>query len=126
MVETKLRDAQVAGRLGKWLSDRGHAERVAGEAATVLRVGVELLNDDDIQQVIDRTIVRRTGRAAVGTAGGPGAFHAPDAENRQEALIQLLCDRAFEWSLNAGETIERRRHPRLAELVATIRRPARR
>ncbi len=29
------------------------------------------------------------------------------AENRQEALIQLLCDRAFEWSLNAGETIER-------------------
>ena len=28
-------------------------------------------------------------------------------ENRQEALIQLLCDRAFEWSLNAGETIER-------------------
>ena len=29
------------------------------------------------------------------------------AENRQEALIQLLCDRAFEWALNAGPTIER-------------------
>ena len=29
------------------------------------------------------------------------------AENRQEALIQLLCDRAFEWALNAGDTIER-------------------
>jgi uncharacterized membrane-anchored protein YjiN (DUF445 family) len=29
------------------------------------------------------------------------------AENRQEALIQRLCDRAVQWSLNAGETIER-------------------
>jgi len=29
------------------------------------------------------------------------------AENRQEALIQLLADRAFEWSLNAGEVIQR-------------------
>jgi len=29
------------------------------------------------------------------------------AENRQEALIQLLADRAFQWSLNAGEVIQR-------------------
>ena len=68
VIETKVRDAQVAGRLGKWLSEPQHAARVADEASTVLRVVVELLN---------------------------------------EALIQLLCDRAFEWSLNAGETIER-------------------
>ncbi len=29
VVETKLRGAEVAGRLGKWLSDSSHAERVA-------------------------------------------------------------------------------------------------
>ena len=29
------------------------------------------------------------------------------AEHRQEALIQLLADRAFQWSLNAGEVIQR-------------------
>ncbi|EUA22673.1 hypothetical protein I552_7164 [Mycobacterium xenopi 3993] len=29
------------------------------------------------------------------------------AENRQEALLQLLADRAFHWSLNAGEVIQR-------------------
>jgi uncharacterized membrane-anchored protein YjiN (DUF445 family) len=28
-------------------------------------------------------------------------------ENRQEALIQLLADRAFQWSLNAGVVIQR-------------------
>lgn len=106
VVEAKLRGAQVAGRLGKWLADRGHAERVASEAATVLRVGVELLNDDDIAQVIDRMIVRRVAEPQWGPPVGR-VLSTLLTENRQEALIQLLCDRAFEWSLNAGETIER-------------------
>lgn len=59
VVETKLRDAQIPSRLGKWLSEATHAQRVAAETATVLRVLVELLRDEDIQQVIDRMIVRR-------------------------------------------------------------------
>ncbi len=106
VVETKLRDAEVAGRLGKWLSEPSHAERVATEAGTVLRVVVELLNDDDIQQVIDRTIVRRLAEPQWGPPVGR-VLGQLLAENRQEALIQLLCDRAFEWALNAGDTIER-------------------
>ncbi|MGY4711932.1 DUF445 domain-containing protein [Mycolicibacterium sp. CBM1] len=106
VVETKLRDAEVAGRLGKWLSEPAHAGRVAVEAATVLRVVVELLNDDDIQQVIDRTIVKRLAEPQWGPPVGR-VLGQLLVENRQEALIQLLCDRAFEWALNAGETIER-------------------
>ncbi len=106
VIETKLRGAEIAGRLGGWLSEPKHAERVASEASTVLRVGVELLNDDDIQQVIDRMIVRRIAEPQWGPPVGR-VLSTLIAENRQEALIQLLCDRAFEWSLNAGETIER-------------------
>ncbi len=106
VVETKLRDAHVAGRLGKWLSEPAHADRVADEAGTVLRVVVELLNDEDIQQVIDRTIIKRVAEPQWGPPVGR-VLGQLLAENRQEALIQLLCDRAFEWSLNAGETIER-------------------
>jgi uncharacterized membrane-anchored protein YjiN (DUF445 family) len=106
VVETKLRDAQVAGRMGKWLADPDHAVRVASEAATVFRVVVELLNDEDVQQVIDRTLVRRVAEPLWGPPVGR-LLSGLLAENRQEALIQLLCDRAFQWSLNAGETIER-------------------
>jgi len=106
VVETKLRDAQVPGRLGKWLSEAPHAERVAGETATVLRVLVELLRDDDVQQVIDRMIVRRIGEPQWGPPVGR-VLGTLLAENRQEALIQLLADRAFQWSLNAGEVIAR-------------------
>ncbi|MDT5335374.1 MAG: hypothetical protein QOD90_879, partial [Mycobacterium sp.] len=46
VVSTKLREAQVSDRMGKWLSDPTHAERVAAEASTVLRVVVEMLRDD--------------------------------------------------------------------------------
>ncbi|CAN5565251.1 DUF445 domain-containing protein [soil metagenome] len=106
VIETKLREAEVAGRLGKWLSDQAHAERVAAETATVLRVLVELLRDEDVQQVIDKMIVRRIAEPQWGPPVGR-VLATMLAEHRQEALIQLLCDRAFEWSLNAGETIER-------------------
>ena len=106
VVETKLRDADVAGRVGKWLSEPEHAARVAAEGATVMRVVVELLNDDDVQQAIDRTIIKRIAEPQWGPPAGR-LLASLLAENRQEALIQLLCDRAFEWSLNAGETIER-------------------
>lgn len=106
VVETKLRDAEIAGRLGKWLAEPDHAARVAAETATVLRVGVELLNDEDIQQAIDKTLVKRIAEPQWGPPVGR-VLGQLLAENRQEALIQLLADRAFEWALNAGPTIER-------------------
>ncbi|PJE19553.1 MAG: DUF445 domain-containing protein, partial [Mycobacterium sp.] len=106
VVETKLRDAQVPSRLGKWLSEPTHAQRVAGEVATVLRVLVELLRDEDVQQVIDRMIVRRIAEPQWGPPVGR-VLQTLLVENRQEALIQLLADRAFQWSLNAGVVIQR-------------------
>lgn len=106
VVESKLRDAQVPSRLGKWLSDRAHAERVAAEAATVARVLVELLRDEEVQQVIDRMIVHRIAEPRWGPPVGR-VLASLLAEHRQEALIQLLADRAFQWSLNAGEVIQR-------------------
>jgi uncharacterized membrane-anchored protein YjiN (DUF445 family) len=106
VVETKLRDAQVAGRMGKWLSEAPHAERVATEASTMLRVVVEMLRDEDIQQLLDRMIVKRIAEPQWGPPIGR-VLNSLLEEGRQEALIQLLADRAFQWSLNAGETIER-------------------
>ncbi len=106
VVETKLRDAEVAGRLGKWLSDSSHAERVAAESSTVLRVVVEMLRDEDVQHVLDRMIVKRIAEPKWGPPIGR-VLASLLAEGRQEALIQLLADRAFQWSLNGGDIIER-------------------
>lgn len=106
VVATKLGDAQVAGRVGKWLSEYSHAERVAAEASTVLRVLVEMLRDEDVQHVLDRMIVKRIAEPQWGPPVGR-VLSGLLAEQRQEALLQLLADRAFQWSLNSGEVIER-------------------
>ncbi len=106
VVATKLADAQVAGRAGKWLCEYSHAERVAAEASTVLRVLVEMLRDEDVQHVLDRMIVKRIAEPQWGPPVGR-VLSGLLAEQRQEALLQLLADRAFQWSLNAGEVIER-------------------
>ncbi len=106
VVETKLRDAQIAGRMGKWLSEKSHAERVAAEASNVLRVLVEMLRDEDVQHVLDRMIVKRIAEPQWGPPIGR-VLNSLLVEGRQEALIQLLADRAFQWSLNADEIIER-------------------
>jgi uncharacterized membrane-anchored protein YjiN (DUF445 family) len=106
VVETKLRDAQIAGRLGKWLSEPAHARRVASETSNVLRVLLEIVRDEDVQHVLDRMIVKRIAEPKWGPPVGR-VLATLLAEHRQEALIQLLADRAFQWSLNAGEIIER-------------------
>jgi uncharacterized membrane-anchored protein YjiN (DUF445 family) len=106
VIGTKLRDAQVASRTGKWLCEPVNANRVAAEASTVLRVLVEMLRDEDIQQVLDRMIVKRIAEPKWGPPVGRVLTSLLE-ERRQEALIQLLADRAFEWSLNSNEIIAR-------------------
>ena len=73
---------------------------MAAEASTALRVLVEMLRDDDIQQVLDKMIVKRIGQPQWGPPAGR-VLSSLLAEHRQEALLQLLADLAFEWSLNA-------------------------
>ena len=106
VIATKIRDADVASRTGKWLADTRNAERVAGEVSTVLRVLVEMLRDEDVQAVLDRMIVKRIAEPQWGPPIGR-VLSTLLQEGRQEALLQLLADRAFQWSLNAGEVIER-------------------
>jgi uncharacterized membrane-anchored protein YjiN (DUF445 family) len=106
VIETKLRDAQVASRVGKWLSEPSHAIRVAAETSTVARVLMEMLRDEDVQHVLDRMIVQRIAEPQWGPPVGR-VLDTLLAEGRQEALLQLLADRAFQWSLNSGEIIER-------------------
>ena len=65
-----------------------------------------MLRDEDVQHVLDRMIVKRIAEPQWGPPVGR-VLSTLLAENRQEALIQLLADRAFQWSLNAGEIIER-------------------
>lgn len=53
VVRTKLEATAISARLGEWLSDPAHAERVAAEASVMASGVLEALSDDDVQGVIE-------------------------------------------------------------------------
>lgn len=53
VVRTKLEATAISARLGEWLSEPAHAERVAAEASVMASGVLEALSDDDVQGVIE-------------------------------------------------------------------------
>ncbi|MGL4255590.1 MAG: DUF445 domain-containing protein, partial [Microbacterium sp.] len=53
VVRTKLDATPISARLGEWLSDPEHAERVAAEASAMASGVLQALSDDDVQSVIE-------------------------------------------------------------------------
>ncbi|TFU33023.1 DUF445 domain-containing protein [Microbacterium paludicola] len=58
VVRTKLASTPIAARLGAWLRQPEHAERVASEGAAVAQGVLRALSDDDVQDVIE-SLARR-------------------------------------------------------------------
>ncbi|WP_174552901.1 DUF445 domain-containing protein [Nocardia amamiensis] len=106
VVSTKLKSAQISWRVGRWMADPGHAARVAQESSTILRAVVGVLRDEDVQQVIDNTIVKRIAEPLWGPPIGRVLAELL-ADNRQQALLDLLAERAHQWALGSQETIDR-------------------
>ncbi|WP_353115138.1 DUF445 domain-containing protein [Microbacterium sp.] len=52
VVRTKLDETEVARRLGEWLRQPPHAERVAAEGATIATAVLNALSDEDVRDVI--------------------------------------------------------------------------
>jgi uncharacterized membrane-anchored protein YjiN (DUF445 family) len=53
VVRTKLENTAIAARLGEWLAEPAHAERVAAEASVMAAGVLTALSDDDVQSLIE-------------------------------------------------------------------------
>ncbi|MBF6060100.1 DUF445 domain-containing protein [Nocardia terpenica] len=105
-VAAKVNSAQISLRLGRWMADAQHAERVSQETSTILRAVIGALRDEDVEQVIDHTIVKRIAEPQWGPPIGR-VLSELLAENRQAPLLDLLAERAHQWALGSQETIDR-------------------
>lgn len=106
VVSAKVESAQIPLRLGTWMADPAHAERVAKEVSTVLRGVVGVLREEDIQQIIDNTIVKRIAEPEWGPPIGRVLSELID-EDRHLPLVDMLAERAHQWALGSQETIDR-------------------
>ena len=106
VVSAKVESAQIPLRVGTWLAEPDNAARVAKETSTVLRGVVGILREDDIQQIIDHTIVKRIAEPEWGPPIGRVLTELL-TENRHLPLVDMLAERAHQWALGSQETIDR-------------------
>ena len=121
VVRDKLRRVEVSSRLGGWLSQPANADRVTAELATAARGVVTVLRDEDVQEVIEQVLVRKLMERPIGPPLG-AVLQGVLADGAHHRLVDLVCDRAYDWVVDNRDRLMRHRHRAGAELVAPVRR----
>ncbi|QGK72464.1 DUF445 family protein [Allosaccharopolyspora coralli] len=106
VVRDKLRNAEIPRRVGVWLEDEDHAERVTSELATAARGAVQVLRDEDVQEVVEQLVVRKVLEQQWGPPLGR-ILGQVFADGSHHKLVDLVCDRAYDWVRDNHETVMR-------------------
>lgn len=96
VVRDKLRRTDVTVRLGAWLGQRRNADRVTAELANAMRAAVTILRDEDVQAVLETAVVKRLVDRPWGPPLGK-LLGEVLADGSHHKLVDLVCDRAYDW-----------------------------
>lgn len=96
VVRSRLSAVGIGRRLGSWLAEPAHADRVTAELATALRGALTVLRDSDVQAVVSEAITRRASAQEV--APGLGTMlEKIVADGGHRRIVDLVCVRAADW-----------------------------
>ncbi|MEU4133973.1 DUF445 domain-containing protein [Streptomyces wuyuanensis] len=104
VVRARLRGLSLGGRLGAWLAEPAHADRVTAELSTALRGALAVLRDSDVQAVVGEAITRRAETAEI----APGIGKTLDkivADGAHHRAVDLICARAHNWLVTHGDSV---------------------
>ncbi|WP_405780465.1 DUF445 domain-containing protein [Streptomyces sp. NBC_00859] len=96
VVRARLRAVGIGGRLGSWLAEPEHADRVTAELSTALRGALTVLRDSDVQAVVGEAITRRAEAAEVAPGIGK-MLEKVVADGGHRRVVDLICVRAHDW-----------------------------
>jgi uncharacterized membrane-anchored protein YjiN (DUF445 family) len=105
VVRSRLAQVGVAGRAGRWLARRENAERVCAEAATGLRAAITVLSDADVQELLERVVVKRLADVPAGPPAGR-LLGGIVADGAHHGLVDAVADHAATWLTTHRETVE--------------------
>ncbi|MET8470515.1 DUF445 domain-containing protein [Streptomyces sp. NPDC006422] len=104
VVRERLRSVGIASRLGSWLAQPEHADRVTAELATALRGALTVLRDSDVQAIVGEAITRRADNAEI----APGLGKMLDkvvADGGHKRIVDLVCARAHDWLVLHSDSV---------------------
>jgi uncharacterized membrane-anchored protein YjiN (DUF445 family) len=111
VVRERLRNAEVPRRVGRWLAEPEHAGRVTAELVRALRGAVDVLRDEDVRAVLEPVVLRRLAALPVGPTLGRLLAQVV-ADGAHHRLVDLVCDRAYDWVSGNQEMVLRIVHER--------------
>ncbi|UGY91646.1 DUF445 domain-containing protein [Streptomyces gobiensis] len=104
VVRQRLRAVGIGSRLGVWLAEPQHTDRVTAELATAVRGALTVLRDSDVQAVVGEAITRRADAQEV--APGIGAMlDKIVAGGGHRRGVDLVCVKAHDWLVLHRENV---------------------
>ncbi|MER0445966.1 DUF445 domain-containing protein [Streptomyces sp. Edi4] len=104
VVRTRLHALGIGQRLGTWLAEPEHADRVTSELATALRGALTVLRDADVQAVVGEAITRRADAAEIAPGVGK-TLERIVADGSHRKAVDLVCVRAHDWLVLHGDSV---------------------
>lgn len=111
VVRDKLARVEVSSRVGAWIGQESNADRITAELATAARGVVTVLRDDDVQEVIEQVLVRKLMERPIGPPLGT-VLEGVIADGAHHRMVDLVCDRAYDWVTGNHEMVLRVVHDR--------------
>lgn len=90
VIEERLRGADIGRRAGEWLADETNAHRAGEAVADVLRGGLEVLDDDEIQKGLEHLIESRVRATPVTPLLGRAIDLTVEGGHQQRLLDAVL------------------------------------
>jgi uncharacterized membrane-anchored protein YjiN (DUF445 family) len=103
VLRERLAAADVARRVGSWLSVWEHSERVVAEASAVLAIGLRRLRDTDVRSVVEEVLIPRFRAEPISPVAG-GLLQEVLADNAHHGLVDLALEEAHRWLIHNQET----------------------
>ncbi|MFH8340332.1 DUF445 domain-containing protein [Streptomyces sp. AM6-12] len=104
VVRQRLRAVGIGARLGAWLAEPEHADRVTAELATALRGALTVLRDSDVQAVVGEAITRRAGAREIAPGLGK-MLEKVVADGGHKRAVDLVVSRAHDWLVLHGDNV---------------------
>ena len=90
VIEHRLRSMQVGLRLAEWLADADNARTIARNAATAMSSAAQMLRDEDVQEMIDRSLAERVRTMHLAPLLGKVLTVMTEGDRHQEVLDEVI------------------------------------
>jgi uncharacterized membrane-anchored protein YjiN (DUF445 family) len=90
VIEARLRTLHIGRRLAEWLADPANARTISRNVATAMSSAAQMMNDDDVQLVIDRSLAERVRAMRLAPLLGKVLRVMTEDDRHQEVVDEVI------------------------------------